>query len=98
MSVYLKAAMDKLKSLTHEYCQQEIQLAQVADSLGVTRKDLIENPYDFSIEVREKVVDILYKQINLITEGREIKKRNITSESVVDLTFYRQLLQRDGSK
>ena len=79
--------------LVNQYWNHEIELARLADSLRVTRKDLVEQPHLFSIEIREQVADLLQNQADLLRTGHEAKRNNLSAGQVIDLNSYRQLLR-----
>lgn len=80
-------------SIVNKYWSFELELARIADSLHVSRRNLIEQPYMFSIEIRQQVVLLLQKQIDLLKKGHELKRHQQVSQNVIDLSSYRQLLR-----
>ena len=91
---WYKSVDDMTESkLLNQYWNHEIKLARIADALRVTRKDLIEQPNRFSVEIREQVASLLQNQADLLKKGHEAKRNNLSTGQVVDLNSYRQLLR-----
>ena len=87
----------KIVEIEREYWNLEINLAKIADSVKLSRKELIKEFPILNMQLRNEIQNILVMQMHCIGQVKnlvKLERKALISNSIIDLSCYRAVEAR----